>query len=293
MHNFVVMNRLLFIIIFIAVAASRLTAEVEPDDSIAAQRARQIEEEYVNAMGRADSAIAAGEWLLAETILRDAMHSQPANPANLLMLSNIGMLQFYQGKDSLALETLTDACNIAPRAVAVHANRATVLEALGRGGEAVAECNIILALDSANTRARAMRLSHEIRRGNMPAATADLDTLQRLRPDDILTHISEATLYTAQGRYAEAVSPLTKVIDADPRAEYYAARAYCRLMTDNLNDASADINQGLALDPSDGELYLYRAILNKMRYRLDDARADAQRAEKLGVDPERTRFLVK
>ncbi len=58
-------------------------------------------------------------------------------------------------------------------------------------------------------------------------------------------------------------------------------------MLDQLSEASDDIARGLELDPEDGELYLYRAALNKMRYRVADARADAERARQLGIPAER------
>ncbi|MCI9607759.1 MAG: tetratricopeptide repeat protein [Muribaculaceae bacterium] len=245
------------------------------------------ESEYVKMMSVADSAIARGDWQLAENSLRKAIKSDPANPANLLMLSNIGMLQFYQGRDSLALETLNDACNIAPRAIPVLANRATVLEANGRTEEALCDCNTILAIDSTNVKARTMRLTANLRKNAWQKAEADLDTLARYAPDDILTNIAAGSLYTATGRYAEAISPLTKVIEANPQAEYYAARAFCRIMTENLNDASQDIAEGLRINPLEGELYLYRAMLNKKRFRAEEAKSDAERAMQLGIARER------
>ncbi len=63
-------------------------------------------------------------------------------------------------------------------------------------------------------------------------------------------------------------------------------------MTGNLNEASSDISEGMRLDPADGELYLYRALLNRMRYRPDDARADARRAVELGVAASRAQALL-
>ncbi|MDE6651156.1 MAG: tetratricopeptide repeat protein, partial [Paramuribaculum sp.] len=248
---------------------------------------------YIKMMGAADSAIAKGDWEVAEKYLRSAMRMEPANPANLLLLSNLGMIQFYQGQDSLALNTLTDACNIAPRTVPVLANRATVYEALGRYDEALNDCNRILAIDTANVRARAMRISHYMRENKTTDAEADLDTLLRYSPDNQLALILAGNIYTTTGRYAEAISPLSKVIEKDPQAEYYAVRALCRIMTGNLNDASTDIAEGLRLNPSEGELYLYRAVLNKMRYRNDDAKSDAKRAIKLGVPQQRVQQFLK
>ncbi len=64
-------------------------------------------------------------------------------------------------------------------------------------------------------------------------------------------------------------------------------------MTDNINDASQDIAEGLRINPLEGELYLYRAMLNKMRYRAADAKADAERAIQLGVPLKRAQPYLK
>lgn len=62
-------------------------------------------------------------------------------------------------------------------------------------------------------------------------------------------------------------------------------------MLEQLQEASDDIAKGLELDPDDGELYLLRAVLNKMRYRIDDARADAEKAQQLGIPRERLKIF--
>ena len=64
-------------------------------------------------------------------------------------------------------------------------------------------------------------------------------------------------------------------------------------MTDDLPEAASDIAEALSLAPDDGELYLYRAALNKMHYRPDDARREARMAIELGVDPARAAQFLK
>lgn len=65
----------------------------------------------------------------------------------------------------------------------------------------------------------------------------------------------------------------------------------CHLALENLTEASEDIAAGLKLDPENGELYFCRAYLNRLRYRDADAKADAKKAEQLGIDPARTALL--
>ena len=86
---------------------------------------------YIDLMGKADTAIAQNDWSQAESLLLTAMRSQPSNPANVLLLSNLAIIRFQQGNDSLALATINDAIIIAPNSVTALNNRARILKAIG------------------------------------------------------------------------------------------------------------------------------------------------------------------
>ncbi len=64
------------------------------------------------------------------------------------------------------------------------------------------------------------------------------------------------------------------------------------MMSGSLSEAADDIARGLEIDPAYGELYLYRALLNRLRYRSEDARADARRAVSLGIPMRRAEPLM-
>lgn len=248
---------------------------------------------YVKLMGQADSAIAKEDWRKAESLLIEALRLEPANPSNVILVSNLGMIRFYQGRDSMAIATLNDAHAMAPNAVVVLSNRASVLAALGQYDKAYADWEAILEIDSLHTGARYLHAMEAMRRGDLPTAENDVAFMDRNADKDPRTDLARGTLYSATGRYAEAIPSLNHSIESSPTSELYATRALCHLMTGGLNEASADIAEGLNLDPSDGELYLYRALLNKLRYRNDDAKADARRAVELGIAPERAAPLMK
>ena len=64
--------------------------------------------------------------LQAETYIRRALKLEPANPHNALLFSNLGTIQRRQRKYEKALESYNFALNIAPRAVPILLNRATI-----------------------------------------------------------------------------------------------------------------------------------------------------------------------
>ncbi|MDE5785379.1 MAG: tetratricopeptide repeat protein [Duncaniella sp.] len=238
----------------------------------------------------ADSAFAAidrQEWDRADSLLVLAIKGRPSDPANVLLLSNLGMIRHYRGLDSLALATLDDAARISPRSTVILANRATVLTALGRTDEALETYGTLLDLDPSQPRPRYQRALLLLRKGLTDDARADVAALDSIAPDSQERHTLRAALLSAEGAFGQAIPHYTEVIKVNPQPEFYSARALCYLMTDQLPEAAEDISQGLALDPTDPELYLYRAALNKMRYRPDDAEADARQAVAFGADPRR------
>lgn len=78
-----------------------------------------LSDTYFDLMGDADKAISEGKWLEAEKSLKDAMALDPENPSNILLMSNLGLVQFYLGQDSAAIATLSDAHKRAPVSVTV------------------------------------------------------------------------------------------------------------------------------------------------------------------------------
>jgi tetratricopeptide (TPR) repeat protein len=243
--------------------------------------------DYLKYIDLADEAVRKQDWNRAEELLREAMRSEPSNPQNVMLLSNVGMFQFYRGEDSLALHTLSEARAIAPASTVILNNRAKILRHMGREQDAMKDYDKVIEMDSLNYDAYFNRGYLRLVHGDSVGAKSDLATLERLRPDDPNTLLVLAVMYSNQGRYDEAVSYYNKLIKKVEKAEYYTGRAMCRLAKGDLAEASDDIGRGLELDPEDGELYYCRAYLHLLQYREEDAKADAALALRYGVSQAR------
>lgn len=248
---------------------------------------------YMNLVDEADKACADGKWEDAEVMLREAISTEPDNPGNILLLSNLGMVQYNLGKDSMAIESFTRALEIAPSSVAIIANRAKVYTAMGQEQEAFDDYARIMMLDSTYITARYHHGLLALRHRMYDVAKEDFDYLAKNFPSADETFIAQATMHISLGEYKEAIPYYSEILRTIKEPEYYGARAYCYLMIGELMEAGNDIASALELAPHDGELYLYRAALNKMHFRPDDARKDAQRAVELGVDPARAKEFLK
>lgn len=261
-------------------------------DSMAKVRQKQEKEsEYMQLVDRADEAAGKGNWDEAIECLRAAMRSEPGNAQNVMLLSNVGMMQFYQGEDSLALHTLTEARAMAPASVVILNNRARVLSRMDRLDDAMNDYSLIVEMDSTYAPAYQDRAAINLRRGRVDLAEDDVTVYRRLRPADPQGKLLQAVVFASTGRPQQAIPLYTELLKAKAESVYYSARAMCYLETGELPEAADDIARGLELDPDDGELYFCRARLNLLRYRPDDARTDARRALELGVNPLRVKAL--
>lgn len=238
-------------------------------------------DDYLEFMGMADKAIAEGDWVAAERHLLDAIMSDPSNPTRVMILSNLGLVQYNLGRDSLALNSLNEAHLMAPRSVKVLANRAEVLMAMGKDKEAYADYDTILSIDTVNVEALYIHSLLSLRLGEFDRALDDCRRLEDIDADSYDTHLAFGSYYTAVKDWTLAVPHYTALIAKEPSAMLYCARAVCYLMLDRLNEASIDIASGLELEPENSELYFYRAHLNKKRFQAEDARADMKRSLEL------------
>lgn len=247
---------------------------------------------YMQLVERADKEIKKGNWAEAEQLYREAIRLEPENPQNVLLTANIGMLQYYDDRGHEAITTLTRAHEQAPVSVTILMNRAKVYTALEMRDEARADYRRVCRLDTLMAEPHYYLSLLAIEQADTTEALRQADTLARLQPDSYYTHMARATILLTAGKIKEALPHLTKVIELEPDASNYGRRALCYLIEGDLGGAADDIAAGLAIDPTSGELYLYRAMLNKMRFRPDDARADADKAVLYGVPAEQVKSFM-
>lgn len=249
--------------------------------------------DYYSLIEKADKCIKKSNFIEAEKYISEAIEIDPANPSNVLLMSNLGMLQFYDGRIDQSLATLDKARAIAPASVTIMLNRAKVLTSIGQPLNALKDYNDAIRRDSTMAEPRFYKSMILLSLNRLPEAKACIDSLQTIAPDHRLTHIAISSMLMSAANYAQAIPHLQAAIKDTPDASYYASLAFCQIMTENLAEASDSIARGLEAEPTNAELYLYRALLNKKRFRPDDARADSEKAILYGADSEKVKELLK
>lgn len=238
-------------------------------------------------VGEADREIAAGNYEAASARLIEAISICPDCPDNALLLSNLGMVYAYAGRDSLALETLDRALALAPNMRTVLANRARLLLTMGRDTDARDAYSHLLSVDSLNIDGRFYHGMLSLYSSDLQTAEADFAVLRDSLPSDSRTARAMSTLYSMTGRHSQAVPYYRQLVAEEPEPEFYAALASCYLADGMLTEASATIGEAMEKYPDEGELYYCRAWLNKLLFRPSEAKADARTAQSLGISRRR------
>lgn len=248
---------------------------------------------YMRMVSDAHDAISKGNYEQAERYITDALNLQPTNPMNSMLISNLGMVRYYMGQDSLALATLSHAHNISPASVTILLNRAKVLTSMRRIEEALEDYDRVTELDSAVAKPYFFRGMVSLNKGDLPEALRQFESLQKLDPDGYETQIAMAQLYLVTEQWNAALPYFCKLLKEEAAPEYYSGRAWCYLNKGELSEAADDIARGLKISSHDPELLLCRAYLNKLRYRPEDSKRDAEEAVLNGADPKRVNRLLK
>lgn len=253
--------------------------------------AAHAESPYYSAAERADSCARLSDWAGAENILLDALRSEPANPLNSLLLSNLGIVRARQGKYDEALEALDAAVAMAPASTVAVSNRGRVNAMYDRAAQAYDDFSTALRLDPGLDEVRLARAAVSLQLRRPEEAKADyqkiIDTNGR-NPDALagMAHALEAA-NDNEGALQYYNRSLTERADPDILLD----RALLKTRLGDLRGADADVREGLQRWGTNGNLILMRGYLARLRYRNQDAGDDLRLARRYGADPDLVRQL--
>lgn len=225
------------------------------------------------------------EYVAAEETLKQAMRKEPANPGNILLLSNLGTVQRELGKSQEALISYSSALSKYPDNVFVLQNRAALLCEMDSLNAAMRDYNVILSLDENNIEALYRRGLIYMSEKNYLAAETDFEKVIEIKPNYLPAHNS--LLYTIKSRedWQEAESKYTDLIyEYKDIPQFYVGRAECYLNLKKLARAKEDLNKALELKYNDPTLYMIRGQLNLQQFDKFSARQDFMKAKELGAD---------
>ncbi len=238
---------------------------------------------YFQCIDSAQTYIYSHDWPAAEQWLLKAFKTDPDNPGNSMVLSNIATLQRYQGRLADAVKNYSLALDMTPHAVTLLLNRAALYVEMDSVQRAIDDYERVCELDLYNTEARYSLGVLAMERGDTKRAEDLFNEIKRINPNSGLYHEGMGLLNKHKGNYARAAELFSQVIKVQPNAQLLGNRADCYLILKRLNDAEDDIRTALDMTPDDPYLYVLRAKLNKLRFQRDDMNHDIDRAVALGL----------
>ena len=247
---------------------------------------------YFALVDSAQQAIKAENWLQAENYLLEAIRSEPGNPSNSLLLSNIATIQRRQGRLNEAIRNYSMAIDLTPNAVTLLHNRAAVYILIDSIALAQADYERIMLIDESDVESRYTHGMLALNLGDIKTAQKDFDDILRINPNSGMAKQGQGYLHKHAGEYEKAAQCFSEVIKVRPTATLLANRADCYLTTKRLNDASIDIANALELDPDDPYIYILRAKLNKLRFNREDMERDIKLAIAHGLDKDEAKALI-
>lgn len=232
------------------------------------------------------------QWNRAEQFLLEAIRSEPSNPSNSLLLSNIATIQRRQGRLDEAIKNYSMAIDLTPNAVTLLLNRAAVYTLVDSIALAQADYERIMNIDPADVESRYNHGMIALNTGDPKTAERDFNDILRINPNSGLAKQGQGYLQKHAGNFDKAVECFSEVIKVKPSSTLLANRADCYLATKRLNEASLDIANALELDPDDPFIYILRAKLNKLRYNRSDMERDLKLAVAHGLTESEARSLL-
>ncbi len=248
---------------------------------------------YFTLVDSAQACINAQQWDRAQKYLRQAISTEPDNPNNSLLLSNIATMQRFQGQYAEAIRNYTMALDMTPQAVTLLLNRAALYTTIDSLSLAEADFKRVCDLDPTNTEARYSLGMLAVEKQDFKQAENYFNQIKRINPNSGLYNEGMGMVHKANGNYNKAAQCLSEVIKAHPDPALLANRADCYLMCKQLNNAEEDIRNALAMTPDDPYLYVLRAKLNKLRFNREDLERDIKLAVAHGLDRKTVEDLLK
>lgn len=149
--------------------------------------------------------------------------------------------------------------------------------------EKLADLNAAIQADPKNTDALRERAAERLRAGEVDTAVEDLGRVLELEPTNQQIATAAVQQLMDLERADDAVALLSKSIQAQPSEGLYRLRAILYRMLDKDDEAFADLNKALAMQPKDPLALLQRAEIALGRDDVKSAKADLKSA--IAIEP--------
>ncbi len=199
-------------------------------------------------------------------------------------LINRGNIYFNRGQFELAIADYNACLTIDTNTQLAIENRGSAYAALGKHDLALVDMNKAIKMDPSTENGYANRGSVYASLGKYDLALVDMNKAIEINPNTENGYTNRAILYQRMNRNNEAISDFTKQIEVNHKksADIFNSIAISYMRLKKYDKALDLFSQAIDLEPK-GIFYLNRSIANRESGHKAEARADAAKAEVMGV----------
>ena len=264
----------------------RLTTIIAIIVCVLTMGAQTLTATYIELADSADRYIKAERWEDAERVIIKALRHEPANRSNYLLWSNLGIVRMNRGDYPGAKEAIDIGLASAPHSTTLLTNRAKANMALNHRQEAIEDLDQVLAVDSTLQWPMKMRGMLRAIVGETERAKSELTKYEERYGKDATVSETLGDISNAGGDYDEAIKRYKAAYELEGEVATLDKMLLTAYYYGKLEAESKELERGISRHPSEGLLYLLRAMLNKSRYQSIDMERDLKIANDLGVDPQ-------
>jgi len=243
----------------------------------------QTYEELVN---RSADYIDAQDFPAAEQTLKAALKKEPANPGNILLISNLGTIQRHLKKYDEALLSYGIVLNKYPNSVTLLHNRAALYCEMDSLDSALKDYNAILLSSPEDIEALYRRGLIYLEKNNTSGAEFDFKKIEQIDSKNMLGTMGLVLIMKRKGEWKKAEDIYSDLIyENRMNADLYLNRAECYVETKKLAKAQEDLDKALSYGSNDPLLYILKGKVRLAQYDKHSARQDFLKAQELGADP--------
>ncbi len=249
---------------------------------------------YDDMVQRSFGFIEARDYKNAEEALKSALRSEPANPQNALLLTNLGTVQRTLGKQQDALLSYSSALMLMPRSVSLLSSRAALYAEMDLLDKAEEDYTTILYIDDDHEESLYRRGLIRLEKGDTLASRYDFERILASNSTSWRGRLGTASLLKASGDFVMAAEMYSQVIRVnDKQSDLYLKRAEVYFLDNKLAKAIGDINKSIELDPEDPLAYIIRGRIRYAQYDKHSALKDFEKAREMGFDEPFLQELIK
>lgn len=247
--------------------------------------AQTLNSEYMALIDSADNYIKAEKWASAEEMTIKALRKEPANKSNYILWANLGMIRANRDDIPGALQAYNIGLSSAPRSTILLTGRAGILLSSGLKKEAIRDLDLALEADSTLQKARRLRGLTLAVTGNAEAAEKDFSYYEKQFGKDAAIEEARGDICAAAGDQSEAIEHYRVAYDLEPDESTIIKLLTVAYLFNRLEEEEPTLNGAMRKYPRNGNLYLFRAAINRRRYQTEAMESDLKTAIDLKANP--------